>query len=345
MTRGTLRILARAAAAPPLLLASASPLFAAADPARYMPAELIAESPAPAPGSTILVGFKMTPRPGWHGYWSNPGESGIAPTVRWTAPAGVRFGPLLHPAPTLIGADGISSFVHEGPHVLLARMTLDRSIAAGTPIPVKARLDWAACTATQCVPLHATFTLDLVAGNGADGPNAAALAEAANKVPETAPASTFVADGKALRLLLPASLRLDTKRAKFFPDGAGAFPTADASGHEADGTAWIVAPRHGDIPRRLTGVVSDGGRAFRIAFTRVAEIAGEKPTAAEAAPIEPETGAPAAVTPAPARKASASAQPSREHQVSDWSRFWPVLALVGLAGAAVAGWRRLVRRT
>ncbi len=54
-------------AAAALLLAVAAPAHAAADPARYMPAELIAQSVTPIPGSRILVGFRMVPKPGWHG--------------------------------------------------------------------------------------------------------------------------------------------------------------------------------------------------------------------------------------------------------------------------------------
>ena len=102
-------------------LLAAAVASAAADPTRYMPAELIAGTLDPAPGRTILVGIRMTPRPGWHGYWSNPGDSGIATTVRWSAPGGESFGPLLHPAPSLLSAGGVDSYVHEGEHILLSR--------------------------------------------------------------------------------------------------------------------------------------------------------------------------------------------------------------------------------
>lgn len=165
-----------------LLLAAASPA-AGADPAKYLPAQLIVESMRPQPGSTLLVGLKMSPRPGWHGYWSDPGESGFAPRVRWSAPAGVTLGPLLHPAPSVLKVGGLTSFVHRGPHVLLARMTVARAVRHGSSIPLVARVDWAACSATQCVPLHATLKLVLTAGDGAPGPEAATLRAAKRKLP------------------------------------------------------------------------------------------------------------------------------------------------------------------
>lgn len=120
----------------------------------------------------------MTPQPGWHGYWSNPGESGLAPTVRWTAPQVVRFGPLLHPAPTLLQSMGVVSYVHAGPHVLLSRVSISRSIAAGAAIPVTADVRWAACPKNQCVPQHVLFSLSRVAGDGAPSLDAGALEHA-----------------------------------------------------------------------------------------------------------------------------------------------------------------------
>ncbi len=241
---------------------------AAADPAKYIRAELIAESAAPRPGSTTLIGIRLTPRPGWHGYWSNPGESGFAPTVRWTGPKGVTVGPLLHPAPTLLKVGGMSSFVHDGPHVLLARMAVPRSLKPGTRMPLIAALDWAACTVTQCVPLRATLRLDLVAGAGSAGANAAALRAAGRKLPRSALDGRISVAGKFVQLTLPRSLRLDSRRTRFFPDTNEALDAAAGRSAIRAGTIVISAPRRGPAPRTINGVVSDGRSAYRLAFIR-----------------------------------------------------------------------------
>jgi thiol:disulfide interchange protein DsbD len=44
------------------------------------------------------VGVLFLLDPGWHLYWRNPGESGLAPELSWTAP-GLEVGPLAWPAP------------------------------------------------------------------------------------------------------------------------------------------------------------------------------------------------------------------------------------------------------
>ena len=301
----------------------------AADPARYMTAELIAASQTPAPGESILIGIRMTPRPGWHGYWSNPGDSGIAPTVRWSAPKGVTFGPLLHPAPTLLMADGISSFVHEGRHVLLSRLTVARSVAPGTAIPITAALSWAACTATQCVPLHATLSLQLTAGDGAKGPDARELNAAASKLPRRAPGGSFIKEGRSLRLLVPAALKLDPATAHFFADEAGVFHTAAASAERIGDTLRIIAPAPENVPQSMSGVLSDGHNAYRLSFDRQSEAAvpvSETQPVRTAAPPRAEPAEHPTASEALVGKAPASDGDSRR------SLLWFALAAASILG-------------
>lgn len=118
----------------------------------FIDVRLVSESSAPKPGASVLIGLQMTPRPGWHGYWSNPGDSGLAPVVKWTAPRGVRFGPLQYPAPTLMRVMGLTSYVESGPHMLVARMTVDRKLRIGTALPITADVRLAACSDKLCVP-------------------------------------------------------------------------------------------------------------------------------------------------------------------------------------------------
>ena len=42
---------------------------------------LVASTAKPKPGSTITLGLRFRPKAGWHGYWSNPGDSGLPPQV------------------------------------------------------------------------------------------------------------------------------------------------------------------------------------------------------------------------------------------------------------------------
>jgi DsbC/DsbD-like thiol-disulfide interchange protein len=318
------------------LISLAGPVHAA-DPAKYMQAELVTETTQPKPGTTILVGFRMTPKPGWHGYWSNPGDSGIAPSVRWELPSGVTAGPLLHPAPTLLLADGIGSFVHAGPHVLLTHLHIGRSVATGTHSLVKADLDWAACTATQCVPLHQTFTLDLVAGGGAPSADATPLRRAAAKVPRSGFHGTFSVDRKQLHLLVPAALRLNARRALFFPNDSGTFDTAKARSSEHDKAITIAGPVL-RVPQSIGGIVSDGTSAYGVVFS---------PTTMAAPLLQPQGTAKAASEDVPKRtpgadQGVAAAEPGRraaqepepQNGAWPWAAFGAVASVALLAAAA-----------
>jgi DsbC/DsbD-like thiol-disulfide interchange protein len=247
-------------------LAGAAAQAQAARP-HYIAANLIADSVVPRAGGTVLVGLEMTPRPGWHGYWSNPGESGLAPVVKWSAPRGIEFGPLQHPAPTLMRVMGMTSYVHAGPHVLLTRVTLDRSLPAGTVVPIVADVTWAACSDRLCVPEKARLSLRLRVGNGSASPQAAAIRRALAKLPKTARSGTFFVRGGQITLKLPASGRLQPARTRFFPDANG-YWDASRSRVVSGNPLTIAGPALGKPPGRITGVVSDGGSAYRIGFER-----------------------------------------------------------------------------
>ena len=246
-------------------LASAAPVFAAPQLSRYMDVAIVAETLAPRPGSTILVGLKMTPQPGWHGYWSNAGDSGLPPTVRWSAPNGVTIGPLQHPAPTLLRVTGLSSYVHAGSHILIARIAIDRSVPMGTLLPVTANMNFAVCSDRLCVPQRAKLTMSMVAGDAKSSSDAPVLRRALAKQPVALAPGLFEVEDGRLTLELPAAARLEGSETRFFPDENGFF---DASRARTLFTApvRIVSTALGDPPKEITGVVSDGSAAFRVIF-------------------------------------------------------------------------------
>ncbi|HPJ56754.1 MAG TPA: protein-disulfide reductase DsbD family protein [Kiritimatiellia bacterium] len=61
-------------------------------------AELISEVAAVAPGKPFTVAFRMTLDESWHAYWTNPGDSGLAPSLDWTLRRLYRRRPSASPA-------------------------------------------------------------------------------------------------------------------------------------------------------------------------------------------------------------------------------------------------------
>ena len=304
----------------------------------HIDVRLIAESTAPRPGHTTFVGLQMSPQPGWHGYWSNPGDAGLAPAVKWIAPAGVRFGPLQHPAPTMLKVQGITSFVHAGPYVLISRMSLDRSLQPGSKLPVTAEISWAECSDKLCVPERATLALQLTVGDGAPSADAVTVRHAVAAEPKAIGLGAFeVKDGKLL-LQLPPGAELDARHARFFPDENGFFDPAEARVISAL-PLRIAAPSKSPVPARFSGVVSDGSAAFRVSFQR-GELSAPQTEAVRPSPVAPDLArarptheeAPALLVHSPAKQRPAA---------SDWARSAEAAsAALGLSAAAILVIRR-----
>src|ERR1700722_3147986 len=74
-------------------------LAAQASAAPHVQAELLANTSAIQPGKPFWLGVRLTIDPGWHVYWKNPGDAGLATRVKFTLPNGFSAGPLQFPTP------------------------------------------------------------------------------------------------------------------------------------------------------------------------------------------------------------------------------------------------------
>ncbi len=65
--------------------AFAAVLLALALPARAgnVAASLVSSLDAAPPGRSFDAGLRLKMKPGWHVYWLNPGDSGLAPKLLW----------------------------------------------------------------------------------------------------------------------------------------------------------------------------------------------------------------------------------------------------------------------
>ena len=53
---------------------------------RHVTASLISETRNAVPGRPLHLALRQQIQPGWHTYWSNPGESGLPTTIVWSLP-------------------------------------------------------------------------------------------------------------------------------------------------------------------------------------------------------------------------------------------------------------------
>jgi thiol:disulfide interchange protein/DsbC/DsbD-like thiol-disulfide interchange protein len=122
---------------------------------------LIADVKSVKPGLPFTVGIRMTMDPGWHTYWKNPGESGLATSVDWGLPSGLSAGEIGWPLPgkTVESGDVLTyGYAHE--NMLLVRMSPSPVLKPGSRLTVKAKVSWLECEKT-CVPGEASVELTL----------------------------------------------------------------------------------------------------------------------------------------------------------------------------------------
>lgn len=109
-----------------------------------------------AAGADHLVAVHFAIAEGWHIYWRNPGETGMATRVSFTLPNGARAGQTRYQTPHVFtGAGGATSAGYEHTATLFTPVSVPPSTAGA--LTVKAR--WLACTPRQCVPGKATVNL------------------------------------------------------------------------------------------------------------------------------------------------------------------------------------------
>ena len=213
---------------------------------------LIAESVKPAPGQPLSIGLRLTPKDGWHTYWSNPGDAGAPTRVAWKLPADTAPPPpLAYPVPETLIVSGLMNYVYAHENVLMTSITPPAGLSKGAAFPIVVKADWLVCSAEQCVPESATLSLALVIGDGAaDAENGFAVASAQAALPHPLDAvGRWSARAGRFVLAQPFGSPGKVRSAYFFPDQEGII----------DYAAPQVVTVAGDMLRLETAAIEGGG--------------------------------------------------------------------------------------
>ena len=233
--------------------------------------EIVSEVKAPAPGQRFTIGLVMTPKPGWHTYWENPGDSGMPTRADWAVPPGVTVSGLRYPVPETYVVAGLMNHVYSAENVLLADVTVPQS-ASGS-LPLKLRLDWLVCDDKICIPEGADLALTLPIGDGAADPaQQSRFSDARAALPrQLFERASFTTDGKRLRLSVPTSGTDSVTAAHFFPAGDDAMLFASPQTVTRTDTALIIESDAvpGTSPATIAGLlrIERGGEVMGLTLT------------------------------------------------------------------------------
>jgi thiol:disulfide interchange protein DsbD len=240
------------------------PVSAYSEPVRSGPvvAELVSEMNSIHPGEPFLVAVRLQMDAGWHTYWKNPGDSGLASAVSWDLPSGYSAGALQWPIPRRFESDGAISYGYTGEVLLLTRVTPPRSLRAGFPVRLRARATWLACR-VECTPGQAGLELVMSVSEKRAEPNqrwAALFEEAKAALPKIAPEVQFSAFSTGNRTMLEVVpiQKAGDSRYIFLPGSPGSIADTAPQSASFEGSKMTLTLENSEdstSPQRLQGIL------------------------------------------------------------------------------------------
>ena len=247
-------------------------------------AELVSMSDWAAPGSTAVVAIRQVIQPGWHTYWRNPGDSGGATTLTWSASPLARPGAIVWPLPQRQRLQSLVNYGYQGEVFLPVPVEISPTAKPGSVVPLKVKALFLVCSDEMCVPDELTLSLDLPIRDGA-APLASPFGRRIEATVETAPRPAgieahIVRDGQTLRLsaaggpLAGASIA----SADFFPfDGDVIDHAAAQFGQRGPAGVTLELAAAKSLPATLgpiSGVLATDAGAWEITATPDPVLAG-----------------------------------------------------------------------
>jgi thiol:disulfide interchange protein/DsbC/DsbD-like thiol-disulfide interchange protein len=236
----------------------------------HVTAELIPETTAVQAGQPFDVALHLHMDAGWHTYWINPGDAGLATRITWTLPPGFTAGPIQWPTPEKHSMGPLVTYGYGGDVYLLTTLTPPKDNLP-QHFDVKAKASWLVCQ-EECIPGKAELTLSLDSGlmnlrlpqNNQDF-----FTQARERLPVSSGikpgnlANTGNAGSSDIEIGFVSDLPLSEsalKNIQFFPEQPNVFSNTDQpqvkAGSDARHFSLIIKrQQNGDAPSNFNGVL------------------------------------------------------------------------------------------
>jgi len=241
--------------------------------AAHTSARLIVSAATARPGDTVLAGVQLKMEPGWHTYWKNPGETGLATEIKWQLPPGVSAGATQWPLPRKLPPADVTTYGYADEVVLLVPLTLATNLPAG-PLTLAAQVSWLECK-EACIPGSADIQGKLDVGSEIKASAEADTLESwHSKIPQVSKDWSLKtgwekpADGDTRQLIIEGDCKgnltgTSPDQFDFFPDANDRFEIQAATEKVSDSKALFclrktVRKISGDWPKEISGVLVFG---------------------------------------------------------------------------------------
>src|SRR5665213_3539136 len=131
--------------------------------AAHTQVQLLLSADTAKPGDTIWAGVDLKMETGWHTYWKNPGDAGMATEIKWQLPPGISAGEIQWPLPEKFPPIEVTTYGYENEVMLLVPLKIETNFSSGQ-IDLKANVSWLECKEV-CIPANAVIQATLNIGN------------------------------------------------------------------------------------------------------------------------------------------------------------------------------------
>jgi thiol:disulfide interchange protein len=238
-------------------------------------ATLVTDTDAIQPNTPFRVALRLRLADGWHTYWKNPGDAGVAPELTIE---GAKQSPIDWPTPRRVAEGPVMTYAYTG------EVLLPVTVTASEKGPIKAHAQWLVCK-DICVPEEGTFTLILPVGTPGPSAQAALFAEHDATVPRSLPWTARISPDGTLFVQGPELTTATVTDAWFIPDQPDRIQddAAQPLSVRAGGFTLALKQAKGfDATKNLSGVLSVRDRAGMQVDAAIDAIPG--PTPAPATP-------------------------------------------------------------
>ncbi|MGE0754664.1 MAG: protein-disulfide reductase DsbD family protein [Alphaproteobacteria bacterium] len=228
-------------------------------------------------GQPFRLGVLLEPKKGWHSYWENPGDAGLASELAWTLPEGFEASGIRWPAPERINEGPLTIYGYHDTVFLPVTVTPPATLDASQVYKVVVKASWLICL-DICIPESAELELTLPVGEPSLTMHAGHFIEAEEQAPRLIEKPfMYQHEGSRMTLTVPLdSVAMETiSKAEFFIRQMNVvrYP-ADPVLSIRDGIAHITLEATNTPPEQFSGLLQlkDGTatRVFDVRFERTA---------------------------------------------------------------------------
>ena len=267
------------------------PSFGGSFSSHHTQVKLLLSADTARPGDTVWAGVDLKMEPGWHTYWKNPGDAGMATQIKWQLPPGISAGETEWPLPEKFPPIEVTTYGYTNEVMLLVPLTIETNFSANQ-IDLKANVSWLECKEV-CIPANQDVEATLNIGSETKASADAATIELwKSKAPQTngfqfqawweMPTN---ADTRPLIINygpMAAEKNVPYDSVDFFPDASDNF---EVQAPIETISAWssyirlqkVVKKFSGDWPKEISGVIVIESGKLRFGYNVKLPIADQAP--------------------------------------------------------------------